>query len=453
MKEYGAVVIGSGSGLDIANAAASRGLEVAIVEKGPLGGTCLNRGCIPSKMLIHRADLAEQISNSERFRIHANMEGIDFKSMVKEVSEEVGSEARQIERGIRNFDRFTLYKDEAKFVDKRTLEVGGEKVKGEKVIVAAGARPFIPPLEGLEGVDYLTSREALKLRERPKHLVIVGGGYVAAELGHFFGSLGSEVGIIAAHNNLIHREDRDIYRKFTEIFQDKYGVKTGFRATEVWEDNGKIYVKAESGSGEQIEVSGDELLMATGRKPNTDLLEVEKAGIETDDKGFVKTNEYLETTAENVWALGDIVNSPMFKHTANWEAEYVYLNVFTDHKHPVDYSAMPHAIFSSPQIAGVGKTEQELEEESRDYLKSLYEYKDTGMGSALKEKEGFVKALASPGGKIQGCHILGPHASILIHEVVVAMRSGEGTVDNVTKSVHVHPALSEVVQRAFNTLH
>lgn len=452
MIDHDAVVVGAGSGLEVANAAASKGLDVAIVEEGPLGGTCLNRGCIPSKMLIHRADVVESLKNSGKFGVESDIKNLDFRGIVEEVNRDVSSDAEKIEENIVNSDDLKLYKGEARFVEERTLEVGGEEVKGERVILAAGTRPTIPPLNGIEDMDYLTSREALKLKELPDHLVIVGGGYVAAELGHFFGSMGSDITIISDTEKLLDREDGDIADRFTEIYTRKYNVKAGFRAEKVEEIGGEVHITATNEDGE-VQVSGDELLIAAGRRPNTDVLDVEKGGIETDSRGFVKTNGYLETTADDTWALGDIVDSPMFKHTANLEAEYVFMNAFTDHNHEVDYSAMPHAVFSSPQVAGVGKTEKELKEEGRNYVAGTYRYEDVAMGSAIKDEDGFVKAIVDPEtGKILGCHIIGPEASILIHEVVVAMKSGDGEISNITNSVHIHPALNEVVQRAFESL-
>lgn len=234
MKNFDLIVIGSGSGLDVASAAARRGLEVAVIEKGPLGGTCLNRGCIPSKMLIHRADIAKTIQNSERFGIDTEIKNIDFSTIVQEVNEEVKKDSESIKRGLKKSDYHTLYHAKAEFINERTLEVDGEKIRGDKVVVAAGARPFIPPIEGIEDIDYITSKEALKLDDQPEHMVIVGGGYIAAELGHFYGSLGSEITIIGRSENMISNEDRDIGKKFTEIFKEKYNVKMEFEAKKVW---------------------------------------------------------------------------------------------------------------------------------------------------------------------------------------------------------------------------
>ncbi|MFB6144549.1 MAG: FAD-dependent oxidoreductase, partial [Candidatus Nanohaloarchaea archaeon] len=216
------------------------------------------------------------------------------------------------------------------------------------------------------------------------------------------------------------------------------------------EEKGRKKVVAENTDGEKVEFSGDEILFATGRVPNTDSLEVEEAGIDTTEKGFVKTDEKMRTNIDGIYALGDIADNWMFKHSANHEAEIVFKNIVTGDQYDVDYPGMPHAVFTSPQIAGVGKTEQELEEKDEDYVSATYDYADTGMGSALKEGDGFVKVLASEDGEILGCHIIGPHASQQIHEVLVAMKAGSGTVDDIKNTIHIHPALNEVVQRAFS---
>ncbi len=450
MEEYDLIVIGAGSGLDVASAAARQDMSVAIVEDGPMGGTCLNRGCIPSKMLIHRADVMRTIKGSERFHIGSEVTDTDFTAMIREVSETVDDDAESIERGVRNTDNMTLYKEEGRFIDEHTLQAGDEEINAEKIVVAAGTRPFIPPVDGLEDVDYLTSKEALRLEEQPGHLVVLGGGYIAAELAHFYGSLGTDITIIEMGDTMIGHEDKDVQQQFTDVFSEEYDVYLNHKATAVSEDDGTITVEAENRGGELIEVSGDALLVATGRVPNTDRLAVEAAGIDTDDHGFIEANEYLETSTDGVWALGDIVGNWLFKHSANYEAQIVFENAVLGHRHEVDYTAMPHAVFSEPQVAGVGYTEQELEDDGREYVVGSYEYGRTGMGAALKD-DGFVKVLADPESReILGCHIIGSDASTLIHEVLVAMRTGNGTVEDITETIHIHPALNEVVQRAFN---
>lgn len=451
MNEFDVIVVGSGSGLDVASAYASRGKQVAVVEPGPLGGTCLNRGCIPSKMLIHRADIIEEINRSEEFGIDTSVEGIDFSGIVEEVNEEVSSDSEAIKRGLSKSDNHTLYETEAKFVDDKVVEVDGEKITADLIFVAAGTRPLVPPIDGLDEVDYLTSKEALKLEELPEELVIIGGGYISAELAHFYRQMGSKVTIIERGDKLAKREDREISDRFTEIADEKYDLALRMSASKVEKAGDKIRVKAEDKEGNTHSFAGDELLVAAGRVPNTDKLDLEETSIQTGERGFIETDEFLETTVENVYALGDIAGNWMFKHSANYEAEIAFKNSL-GRQVPVDYEDMPHAIFSSPQIAGVGKTEQQLEENGEDYVSATYDYSDTGMGLALKEEDGFVKVLASEEGEILGCHIIGLEASTLIHEVLIAMKSGSGNISDIKDTIHIHPALNEVVSRAFSQL-
>ena len=464
MDEIDFLVIGSGSGLDVANAAVNRGQSVAIVEKGPLGGTCLNRGCIPSKMLLYHADVFETIERADAFHIDADVLDVDFSAIVRGVNEEVESDAESIRRGLRSSSQHELYEGEGRFVDERTVEIvngpdEGATVRGETVLVAAGTRPAIPDIEGIDGVNYLTSTEALQLETPPEHLVVVGGGYIAAELGHFFGTFGSDVTIIGRRPNLLPNVDEEVAKAFTDRYADRFTVHTSHAATAVSDSDGRITVEAnpyEYGDdggvheGESpVRVTGDELLVAAGRTPNTDRLDVGAAGIETDDRGFVEADEYLRTTAEGVWALGDIVGEYLLKHNANHEARAAVRNLFGEDLEPVDYSAMPFAVFASPEVAGVGGTEAELRAAGREYATRTYRYDETARGDAMKAN-GFLKAIIDLDGEILGCHIMGPEASNLIQEVVVAMTAGSGTVRDIRDSIHIHPALSEVVQRGFS---
>ena len=460
MDELDFLVIGSGSGLDVANDAANQGQSVGVVEKGPLGGTCLNRGCIPSKMLLYHADVLETIERAGEFDIDAEVTGVDFASIVREVNDEVGGDADSIRRGLRSSDAHTLYEGEGRFVDDRTVEIvdgddAGATVRADTVLIAAGTRPAVPDIDGIDGVDFLTSTEALQLETPPDHLVIVGGGYIAAELGHFFGTFGSDVTIVGRRPNLLPDADPAVAEAFTELYADRFTLHTGHAATAVEASGSEITLTArpyEYGDGGgvvdngAVSVTGDELLVAAGRRPNTDSLDVGAAGVDTDSRGFVETDEHLRTTADGVWALGDIVGEYLLKHNANHEARTAARNILGDDLEAVDYSAMPWAVFASPEVAGVGVTEDELEGE---YATRTYRYDETARGDAM-HAEGFLKAIIDLDGTILGCHIVGPEASNLIQEVVVAMTAGSGSVRDIRESVHIHPALSEVVQRGFS---
>ncbi|HXV47068.1 MAG TPA: dihydrolipoyl dehydrogenase [Nitrososphaera sp.] len=447
MQEFDLIVIGSGSGLDVANVVAQEGKRVAIIEKGRMGGTCLNRGCIPSKLLIHSADVMETIKTAGQFGVNVTGFSVDFEKIVNRTNGIVDSDSDGIRQAFSQIENPKLFPDECRFVGEKTISVGGQTIKADKILIASGTRPAIPKIEGLEGSGFITSDEALRLKKQPRVLTIIGGGYVAAELAHFFGSLGTKINIIQRRDILLPDEDEEVARKFTDMFSKKYSIHLGYHTQSVSKSGGTFTVVAKNSPSRKIEVESDQLLIATGRTPNSDTLDLGKTGVKTDSAGFIAVDNHLETNVKGIFALGDAVGRYLFKHAANHEAQYAYYNLTHDKKIPVDYTAMPHAVFSWPQVAGAGYTEQELKQNNIQYSKAIYLYIRTAMGEAIEDRDGFVKLLASKEGKILGCHIIGSQASILIHEVLVAMKLGAG-VNSIVRTVHIHPALSEVVSRA-----
>ncbi|MBN1170103.1 dihydrolipoyl dehydrogenase [Candidatus Micrarchaeota archaeon] len=446
MKKFDIIIIGSGAGSKVMRAALAQGYDIGYVEEGPMGGTCLNKGCIPTKILIHSADVIQTIRKAPVFGISAKIESIDFLKAMKR-SWKVDNDSKKIEDAVAGLDDVTLYRTAAKFTAPKTIKAGDEEITADKIVIAAGTRPAIPPVKGLDSVPYMTSDGALRLEELPPELIILGGGYIAVELAHFFGSMGSKIKILQRNVRLIPNEDREVGEKFTELFSKQYEVHLNFDTVRAEKSGGRIVVHSRDGRF----VEGTHLLVATGRVPNTDTLEVEKAGVRLSKKGYVETNEYMETSVEGIWALGDIAGEYLFRHSANYEADIVSYNIFhPDRKIKRDYTAMPHAIFSYPQIAGVGLTEQDLE--GKEYKAGKLPYIKSAMGEALEEHDGFVKFLAAPDNTILGCHIMGPEASTVIHEVLVAMRTGNGKLDAITDTIHIHPALSEIIDRAARTV-
>jgi mycothione reductase len=490
LEKFDLIVIGAGSGLDVANAVAHQGHKVALIEKNRLGGTCLNRGCIPSKLLIHSADVIQTIKSANLFGIKVEGISIDYQKIVNRVNRITDSDSEEIKKGLQQSENPKLFTKKCTFIGHKKIAIAEVKEDGnyddgnyddgnyddddddgggggddeqtitaEKIVIAAGTRPRIPKIKGLVKSGFITSDEALRLKKQPRILTFIGGGYIACELAHFFGSLGTTINIIQRNDFLIPNEDEEISRKFTEVFAKKYNLYLGFDTESVENDNGggskssdykKFHIIAKNKDEKEIDLESDQLLVSVGRTPNTDLLNLKKTGVKVNEKGFVVVDEYLETTTKGIFALGDIVGRYQFKHNANLEAEYAYKNIiYPNKKKSVNYVAMPHAIFSSPQVAGVGLTEQEVKKKNILYTKSTYPYINTGMGEAIEDKNGFVKFLVDKNNrKILGCHIIGTDASILIHEVLVAMRTGDGTIDNITETIHIHPALSEVVVRA-----
>ncbi len=452
MQQFDVIVIGAGSGLEVCSGASARKLRVAVLDHGPFGGTCLNRGCIPSKMLIHSADVAETIRAASLFGIKAELHSVDWDFIVSRASRTVDEDAEAIEQGNRDDPNITVFKETCRFVDRKTIEVGGDRIAAETIVIAAGSRPTIPEISGLDGVDYLTSDQALRLPAQPRRLIVLGGGFVAAELAHFFGALGTEVTIVHRGERLLQAEDDAVAQRFTEVYQRRFAVCLNSTITRVERANGAIVATIRSGGGDRT-VGADALLLATGRKPNTDVLDMRASGVSLDDRGFVKTDEFLETNVPGIWALGDIVGRYLLKHSANLEAGYVANNIFKpDEKVAVDYHAMPHAVFASPQVASVGLTEQAAKNAGRSFAVGQYDYADTAYGSSIEDHDGFVKAIAdSESGEILGCHIIGSEASILIQEAANAMRMRLNK-SAISGSIYVHPALPEVVERAFASI-
>jgi mycothione reductase len=463
-EKFDLIVIGSGSGLDVANAAAvQHGLKVAIIEKDKMGGTCLNRGCIPSKLLIHSADVAEVIKNAGIFGIKVDGFSVDFEKIVERVNTITDSHSAAIRKSYENSDNPKLFAKECRFVGKKMIALSGTNVNdeliitAENILIASGTRPKIPKIKGLQESGYITSDEALRLKRQPRTLTFIGGGYITCELAHFYGSLGTEINIIQIEEVLLPKEDKEISHKFTEVFSKKYNVYLGYDVELVFKDDSNTFhiVAKNKFSGKMLELNSEQLLIAVGRIPNSDSLDIIKTGVKLDENGFILVDQYLETNIKGIFALGDIGGRYQFKHNANNESRYAYHNMLVpDTKTvPVDYTAMPHAIFSSPQVAGVGFTEQQLSIKGIDYQKSVYPYIKTGMGEAIEDRDGFVKFLVSRNDKkILGCHIIGTDASTLIHEVLIAMKAGDGTVQSITKTIHIHPALSEVIARAAETI-
>jgi mycothione reductase len=319
-------------------------------------------------------------------------------------------------------------------------------------VVAAGTRPSVPAIPGLDAVPYYTSDDIMRIGDQPGRLAILGGGFVAAELGHFFGSLGTDVTFLIRGPRLLDEEDEDVSERFTKVFQRRFDVALETGVERVRSDDGAIVLELAGRDGSR-ELAVDALLVATGRVPNTDRLAIAAGGVQLDAEGFVKTDAYLRTNVDGVWALGDIVGEFQLKHSANLEAAHVAHNLLNpDRPAPVDYRAMPHAVFASPQIGSVGLTEGAARETGRDHAVARYDYDETAYGASIEDHDGFVKVLADPQTReILGCHILGTDASTLVQGVATLMRAGE-SADAVRGAIFVHPALPEVLQRAFGEL-
>jgi mycothione reductase len=452
MKKYDVIVIGSGCGANIVDEALAHGLSVTLVDKGPLGGTCANLGCIPSKMLIFAADRIAEIQEAKKLGIEAEIKNIDFNSIMERMRKVVREGQEHMRQEISRVENLDFYEGEGHFVGDYTIEVNGKKIKGDKIFIASGSRPLIPPIKGLESLGYLTNETVLQLKERPDNLVIIGGGYIAVEYGHFFAAMGTKVTILEMADRLVLSEEPEIAGILKRELSQRMDVYTGVQAEAVKSNghNVTVVVKDLKGSVKK-EFTAQRILIAVGRRSNADLLKIENTGVEVDKRGFIKVDEYLETTKKNIFAVGDINGQQMFTHVANAEASLAADNAIHGSKIKMDYSAAPHAVYSHPQIASVGMTEEAARKEHK-VLVGKAKYSDVAQGEAMMEKNGFAKAIVEANtGKILGFHIIGPYAPILIQEVINAMAS-RGGIDEIQTGMHIHPAITELIPEVLSNL-
>ena len=342
-----------------------------------------------------------------------------------------------------------MFPGEARFVAPKILRVGEDELSADRFVLATGSRPRVPPVPGLSEVSYLTSDTVMRLDTLPRSMAVIGGGFIAAEMSHIFGSLGTAVTIIERSENLLSRHDIDIRARFTEHYRERFDLRLSSAVDRISPAGAGVRLDLLTPSGAQ-RVEAEALLVATGRRPNSDSLDVAAAGIDVDTHGHVRTDDTLQTSVPGIWALGDLENHFQLKHMANAEAQIVWHNI----THPGQprkavFPVVPAAVFADPQVASAGATEQDLQAHGRRYVAAARAYRDTAYGWALEDTASFAKILADPDTRLLlGAHIIGPQASILIQPLIQAMCLGN-TVDEVASGVlYIHPALTEVIQQA-----
>ncbi|MCY3562995.1 MAG: mycothione reductase [Acidimicrobiia bacterium] len=449
MRNFDLMIIGTGSGNSVIGPEHD-GWEIAVVERGPFGGTCLNVGCIPSKMFVYAAEMAELASDSDRLGVHTRFEGADWPAIRDRIFgriDPIAAGGRSYREGLPNV---TVYTGSGRFTGHKEVAVGDEVITADRIVIAVGGRPTLPPAPGLAECGYHTSDTVMRLDELPDRLLVIGAGYIAAELGGVMGAFGSTVTFLLRGDTFLRREDHDISSRFTAAYSRRFDVRTHTRILGARRENGEVVISLEGPEGESSELWGDELLVATGRRPNSDQLDVEAGGIEIDSRGFVVTDEQLRTSAEGVWALGDITNPVQLKHVANHEARVVRHNL-TDPDIPatVDHRFIPHAVFGYPQIASVGLTEQECRRRDIPYVSHVQPYAAAAYGWAMEDTDSVAKVIAhAETRRLLGAHIIGPQAPTLIQQLIQGMHF-DLTVDQMARGqYYIHPALPEVIEQA-----
>ncbi|WAL93768.1 mycothione reductase [Streptomyces sp. Je 1-369] len=449
MRHHDLLVLGVGSGNVLIDDRFSH-LDVAVVAEGPFGGTCLNAGCIPSKMLAVTAEVADGVREAGRHDVWARSDGVDWSAVQERVFDRLDSVSRDGEEDRRASDFVTVYRGRARFTGERELLVetadGTATLCADRIVVAAGGRPVVPPPVADSGLPYETSDTVMRLDGVPERMVVLGGGYIAAELAHVFHTAGTSVTVVEKKDTLLAEQDESVASAFTDIVRDQYDLRLGRELVRVEGSPGRLRLTLDDGSV----IEADTLLVAVGREPNSDTLDLDKAGITCDDSGMIEVDAQLRTGADGVWALGDIITGPPLKHVANREAEIVAHNLLhPDEPRTMSYDVVPAAVFTRPQIAQVGITEQEARGQGTEYVVGTRRYEDVAYGWALEESQGFCKVLADPeSGRLLGAHVLGPQAATLVQPLVLAMTFGLTARDVAERPLWIHPALTEVVENA-----
>jgi len=448
MRSFDLLIIGAGSGNSVIGPEHDD-WDVAIAEHGLFGGTCLNAGCIPSKMFVYAAEVAELTADSERLGVRTSFDGVDWPAVRDRIFGRIDPIAEgglDYRQGLPNV---TVYTDTARFVGPRAVAVGDQTITAARIVVAAGARPAIPEVEGLAGCGYHTSDTVMRLDALPERLLVLGGGYIAAELGSVMGAFGSQVTFVLRGDTFLRREDDEIRSRFTDAYSRRFDVRMNTRILAARREGAEIVLAVQDAAG-RSELRADELLVATGRIPNGDRLDVAAGGIDTDSAGYVVTDDELRTSAEGVWALGDVTNPAQLKHVANHEARVVRHNLsHPDDPISVDHRFVPHAVFGHPQVAGVGLTERECRQKQIPYRSHVQPFASAAYGWAMEDTESAVKVIAhAETRRLLGAHIIGPQASTLVQQLIQGMHF-DLTVDQMARhQYYIHPALPEVVEQA-----
>ncbi len=441
------VIVGSGSGNSVVTPDFD-GQRIAIIEAGTFGGTCLNVGCIPTKMWVYAADVATSIRDSARFGIDATVDRVRWS----DIRDRIFGRIDPISAGGREYrahgSNTTLFEAEARFVGPRTLSLStGETITADRIVLAAGSRAVIPPLVSESGVAFHTSDTIMRIDDVPARLAIMGGGYIAAEFAHVFAALGSQVTILCRADRLLRELDDELSRRYTTQAQQQWDVRLNVNLGGIETlPSGEIRLTGSDGSI----LDTDLLLVATGRTSNSDRLDPTKGGVEVEDDGRIRVDEYQRTTADGVWALGDVSSPYQLKHVANHEERVVAHNLaHPDDLRRTDHRFVPAAVFTHPQLASVGATEQELRAAGTRYVSYDQAYGATAYGWALEDTTGFCKVLADPvSGQLLGAHLMGPDASSLIQILIQAMALGRSVRGLARSQYWIHPALAEVIENA-----
>ena len=442
--KYDAIVIGSGqAGVPLSFRLADVGWQVALVEKSLLGGTCVNNGCTPTKTMVHRAQVAYYARNAARWGVRAANVSADLQEIVAQKNKVVHSFRSGIEKRMQQSPNLHFYGGQARFVDVHRIRVGETELESEKIFINTGGRSRDPQVSGLDTVPYLTNENIMDLTVLPEHLIVLGGGYIGLEFGQMFARFGSRVTVIHNSGQIVPREDPEVAAELQRALEaENLTFLLNAQATLVEQNGDEIVVSVDRPGGPAV-VSGSHLLVAVGRRPNTDDLGLEKAGIETNSSGFIKVNSRLETNVPGIWALGDVKGGPAFTHISYNDFQIVDANLTQGKNLTTENRIVPYCVFTDPQLGSVGMTEKEARE--KGYKLKIGEVQMTQVARAIERDEtsGLMKIIVDAANdRILGATTLAVEGGELIHALYTLML-GNLPYTLLKGAVYIHPTLTE----------
>ncbi|TCP29934.1 pyruvate/2-oxoglutarate dehydrogenase complex dihydrolipoamide dehydrogenase (E3) component [Scopulibacillus darangshiensis] len=450
MKTYDLIVLGGGAGgLTVAAGAAGLGANVALVEKNAhLGGDCLHYGCVPSKVFIASAKkVYEAQKSTERFGLTLTgepdiAEAMDrVKAAIAEIQEE-DSDERFKDLGV------DLYKGKGRFINEHQIQVGyGNVIEGKRLVVATGSRPSVPPIDGIKDIWYLTNETVFDVKETPKRLVVVGGGPMGLELAQSFARFGAEVTVLETNSTIFGKEDEDVIPVIKKSLEQELTFQFEAVAKKVREEDGTKVVTYEQ-HGKEIDIVADEILMATGRKPNTDEMCLDKSGVNVDDRGNIKVNEYLQSSQAHIFAIGDTNGQYPFTHAAGMEGKLVVRNALFGFKGKVSYENVPWVTYTDPEVFHLGLTEKEAKAKFGMNIKVFKVHTDkVDRFIADRDEVGFAKVVTDSKGHILGAHAIGTNAGDWMQEIIFA-KAQDHKIGDISNVIHPYPTHGEILQQS-----
>ncbi len=439
MKQFDLIIIGAGRASNLAITASKKGKKVALIEKSKLGGTCPNRGCVPSKLLIGYAHVARTIKESQRHFIDSHIDHIDVGKIFKEINHYVeGVDARYNSRMDKNIE---VFKGTGTFISNNIVKVNDQELTAPKIVIATGTRPIEAAYE-----KAWTSDDIFPLIDTiPKSITIVGSGFIACELANFFDAVGIKTKLLVRSENLLSNEDKDISAIFKEQISKTLDIEFNTSIKKIDHQNKEFNLILENKDGSIKNHTSQALLYATGRKANTDTLNLQNTDIQIEERGFIKRDEFFETTAKGVYVVGDAAGEHMLQHAAAYEVNHLGKILLEDEKEPLVFKYMPHAVFSEPEIASVGISEQKAKEKKIEYITSTTDWLASAKAMSMRTKYPRTKFIVDPNSyKILGCHMIGPDSATMIHQVLSILHI-DNDIRHLKEMLYIHPALSEAL--------